>query len=204
MECEEIRNTLVKKQTEIIKRLDVHFLPKSNPSVDTHKFNSRNQLYSGSFENFLAELKEVARDYEFGTFKDRLMKDRRVSGIRDQKVKNRLLRETNLDLTKTMEICRVAEQTEQYIEVMTNKTENLEVGEIHEKNRFTNVNENSMYARRRQEEEIKAQKNYVPGEYRRHLNMNSSGRDDKRDQATRTANGIQDVSNNNRETSDGG
>ncbi|KAG5890094.1 hypothetical protein JTB14_003657 [Gonioctena quinquepunctata] len=99
------------------------------------------------------ELKKIARDCEFGTFKDRLIKDRIVSGIRDQKVKDRLLRETNLDLTKTIEICRVAEQTEQYIKVMTDKTENLEVSEIHEKNRFTNVNENSMYARRQKEKE---------------------------------------------------
>ncbi|KAG5887510.1 hypothetical protein JTB14_036233 [Gonioctena quinquepunctata] len=188
---------------KIIKQLDVHFLPKSNPSVETHKFNSRNQLYGESFENFLAELKKIARDCEFGTFKDRLIKDRIVSGIRDQKVKDRLLRETNLDLTKTIEICRVAEQTEQYIKVMTDKTENLEVSEIHEKNRFTNVNENSMYARR-QKEKRKAQKNYVPGEYRRQLNMNSSGRDDKREQATRTANEIQDVSNKHSRTSDGG
>ncbi|KAG5877003.1 hypothetical protein JTB14_020657 [Gonioctena quinquepunctata] len=187
---------------KIIKQLDVHFLPKSNPSVETHKFNSRNQLYGESFENFLAELKKIARDCEFGTFKDRLIKDRIVSGIRDQKVKDRLLRETNLDLTKTIEICRVAEQTEQYIKVMTDKTENLEVSEIHEKNRFTNVNENSMYARRQKKR--KAQKNYVPGEYRRQLNMNSSGRDDKREQATRTANEIQDVSNKHSRTSDGG
>ncbi|KAG5876270.1 hypothetical protein JTB14_013007 [Gonioctena quinquepunctata] len=86
---------------------------------------------------------------------------------------------------------------------MTDKTENLEVSEIHEKNRFTNVNENSMYARR-QKEKRKAQKNYVPGEYRRQLNMNSSGRDDKREQATRTANEIQDVSNKHSRTSDGG
>ncbi|KAG5870590.1 hypothetical protein JTB14_010834 [Gonioctena quinquepunctata] len=136
---------------KIIEQLDVHFLPKSNPSVKTHKFNSRNQLYSESFENFLAELKEIARDCEFGTFKDRLIKDRKVSGIGDQKVKDCLLRETNLDLTKTIEICRVPQQTEQYIEVMTDKTENLEVSEIHEKNRFTNVNENSMYDRRRHE-----------------------------------------------------
>ncbi|KAG5864706.1 hypothetical protein JTB14_021725 [Gonioctena quinquepunctata] len=33
--------------------------------------------------------------------------------------------------------------------------------------------------------------------------MNSSGREDKREQATRTANEIQDVSNENRRTSDG-
>ncbi|KAG5895295.1 hypothetical protein JTB14_029128 [Gonioctena quinquepunctata] len=128
----------------IIKQLDVHFLPKSNPIVETHKFNSRNQLYGESFENFLAELEKIARDCEFGTFKDRLIENEIV---RDQKVKDRLLRGTNLDLTKPIEICRVAEQTEQYIEVMTDKTENLEVGEIHEEMRFTNVNENSMYHR---------------------------------------------------------
>ncbi|KAG5880756.1 hypothetical protein JTB14_010939 [Gonioctena quinquepunctata] len=133
---------------KIIEQLDVHFPPKSNPSVETHKFNSRNQLHGESFENLLAELKKIARDCEFGTFKDRLIKDRIVSVIGDQKLKDRLLRETNLDLTKTIEICRVAEQTEQYIGVMTDKTENLEVSEIHEKNRFTNVNKNSMYARR--------------------------------------------------------
>ncbi|KAG5870574.1 hypothetical protein JTB14_029721 [Gonioctena quinquepunctata] len=188
---------------KIIKQLDVHFLPKSNPSVETHKFNSRNQLYGESFENFLAELKKIARDCEFGTFEDRLTKNRIVSGIRDQKVKDGLLRETNLDLTKTIEICRVAEQTEQYIKVMTDEIENLEVSGIHEKNRFTNVNENSMNAGRRQEEKIKAPKNYVPGEYRRQLNMNSSGRDDKREQATRIANEIQDVFNKHT-ISDGG
>ncbi|KAG5870812.1 hypothetical protein JTB14_004638 [Gonioctena quinquepunctata] len=60
---------------KIIKQLDVHFLPKSNPNVETHKFNSRNQLYGESVEKFLAELKRIARDCEFGTFKDRLIKE---------------------------------------------------------------------------------------------------------------------------------
>lgn len=169
----------------IVKKLDVYFLPKCNSSVETHKFNSRNQLYGESFEHFLAELKKIARDCEFGTFRDRLIKDRIVSGIRDRKVKERLLRETNLDLTKTIEICRVAEQTEQHIKEMIDKTENLEVSEIkHGKNRMTYVNENSMYARRQE-----------GNQYRRQLNMNSSSHENRREQNVFTKRG---------RTSDGG
>lgn len=38
-----------KDPNKIIEKLDAHFLPKSNPSVETHKFNSKCQLQNETF-----------------------------------------------------------------------------------------------------------------------------------------------------------
>ncbi|KAG5880019.1 hypothetical protein JTB14_037408 [Gonioctena quinquepunctata] len=114
-------------RNKIMKQLDVYFLPRTDHSVKTHVFNSKNKLYGKTIGNFLAAFEKIARDCEFGTLEDRLIKDRKVSGIRHQKVEDRLLRETYLDLSKTIEICRVAEQMENYVKGMRDKTENFEV-----------------------------------------------------------------------------
>ncbi|KAK9721841.1 hypothetical protein QE152_g20006 [Popillia japonica] len=92
----------------------------SNPSVERHKFNTRIQRPDENFDTFLGELKKLEANCEFAQMKDELIKDRIVCGVLEAKIKNRLLREKDLDLTKAMEICRAAEQTEHQVRQLMN------------------------------------------------------------------------------------
>lgn len=108
---------------DIISKMDDYFIPKTNLSVACHRFNTRIQLDNENFDSFLNELRKLAADCDFGTLQDRLIKDRIVCGIKDQRVKDRLLREADLTLTNTVNICKAAEQTEEDIRKLAEKPE---------------------------------------------------------------------------------
>lgn len=93
----------------LIRILDEYYLPKCNPSVETHKFNNRNELPNETFADYFKELKALAVNCDFGTCKER------VSGIKDQIIKDRLLREPELNLTRAIEISKEVERTDEPI-----------------------------------------------------------------------------------------
>ncbi|XP_069114312.1 uncharacterized protein [Argopecten irradians] len=66
----------------------------------------RNQETNETVDQYVTELRNKARTCEFGTLNDSLIKDRLVCGMQDNAVRERLLRETDLDLTKAVELCR--------------------------------------------------------------------------------------------------
>ena len=47
-------------------------------------------------------------------------------GIRDDAVRSRLLRETDLDLQKAVDICRAAEQTRSHMDALKNSTSTID------------------------------------------------------------------------------
>ncbi|KAK9685286.1 hypothetical protein QE152_g38158 [Popillia japonica] len=63
---------------EVVKAFEDYFVPKSNPSVERHKFNTRIQRPGENFDTFLGELKKLAANCEFAQMKDELIKDRIV------------------------------------------------------------------------------------------------------------------------------
>ena len=100
----EIFDTLELTQEEkenydtVMNKLETYFIPKGNQSVESHKFNIRKQGSNEKFDNFLMDLRKLANSCDFGELRDRLIRDRIVSGVYDQKVKDRLLRDPNLTL----------------------------------------------------------------------------------------------------------
>ena len=63
-------------------------------------------------------LRLQAKNWEFGALCEELIRDRIVVGIRDDAVRSRLLRETTLDLQKTIDICRAAEQSKSHLDAI--------------------------------------------------------------------------------------
>lgn len=131
----------MKDPGRIIQKLDAYFIPKTNTSVRRHIFNSRIQLPQENFDGFLNDLRKLAADCEFSTLKNGLIKDQIVFGIRDKKTKDRLLREPDLDLTKAINICKAAEQTELHIKQLVDPTNELKIGEIKRSNMKDRRNE---------------------------------------------------------------
>lgn len=113
--------------TTLKKKLEDYFVPKSNPSVESHKFNTRTQGVGEDFDTYLSDLRRLAANCDFGALKEQLIKDRIVCGIRNSKVRDRLLQERDLNLTKAIEICRAAEQADLQIKQLSGGITKLEV-----------------------------------------------------------------------------
>ena len=99
------------KLAPVIAKFDEYFTPKKNLPYTRFKFFTYNQTNEQNIDEFVTELKSRSRHCEFGTLRDSLIRDRIVAGIQDAKVRERLLRETDLTLDKAITISRAAEAT---------------------------------------------------------------------------------------------
>ncbi|XP_026666956.1 LOW QUALITY PROTEIN: uncharacterized protein LOC113463926 [Ceratina calcarata] len=117
-----------KKLGEVYKAFEDFCKPKVNESVERHVFISRMQNPGENFASFLTDLKKLSASCEFGEIKDSLIKDRIISGITDQRLKSRLLREENLTLKKCTDICKAAELAEIQVKTMKNEEKVDEIG----------------------------------------------------------------------------
>lgn len=88
---------------------EVYIKPKTNVVIERHKFFTRVQQPSEPFDNFVNELQKSIRSCEFGDQEESLLRDRIIIAINDEALQQRLLREPDLSLKKTLDCCRAAE-----------------------------------------------------------------------------------------------
>lgn len=67
------------------------FLGEKNLMVEHYKFNARSQAEGESFYDFSIELSMLAKECNFGDFRETALRDRFVAGIRSQEIKAKLL-----------------------------------------------------------------------------------------------------------------
>ena len=99
----------------VLRKFAEYCQPRKNVPFERYKFNKRTQESGESYEQYKTTLRKLSEACEFDTITpNEILRDRLIFGIYDTKVRERLLRETNLTLIKTDEICRAAESmTEQ-------------------------------------------------------------------------------------------
>ena len=88
----------------LIQRFEQYCKPRKNLIVERHRFLTRNQEQSETIDQYVTELKTLATSCEWGDIKDDLICSRIVSGIVSTRVRERLLRELKLKLTRAIEI----------------------------------------------------------------------------------------------------
>ncbi|XP_050515084.1 uncharacterized protein LOC126890270 [Diabrotica virgifera virgifera] len=132
--CLDVYNTFpnckTSKLEDVLSCFDDHFLPKTNTTMETFKFNSIHQKEGQTIDSFLTELKKQASNCAFicendqckASYADRMIRDKLVLGIHDRQVQRHLLREPAMSLEKMQEYCRSIEVTMQHVELL-NKTE---------------------------------------------------------------------------------
>ena len=127
----DIYNTMTFTLSEVDK-IDVLFTkfedyckPRKNVIMERYKFNIRVQRKDETADQYVTELKLIAKNCKFGSLEDELIPDRLVYGTNSERVKERLLREEELTLNKALKICRADEQSNKQLKVM-----NAE-GEVH-------------------------------------------------------------------------
>ena len=88
--------------------------PLKNVPFERYRFYSTMQEAGESCDHYRTVLRQLADRCEFETITaDPILWDKLVFGIQDSKVRERLLREKNLSLQKTDEICRACKTIEQ-------------------------------------------------------------------------------------------
>ena len=111
----EVYNTLTFTEEEkgkydvVVQKFEDYCTPRKNETYERYIFRCRMQKENETFEQFVTDLKIKSQSCNFGTLSASLIKDQIVIGIADKKVKERLLREYDLDLEKAIQICQAAE-----------------------------------------------------------------------------------------------
>ena len=94
---------------QVIKAFDDHCDPKKSETVERYKFFTRFQEQGESLEKFMTELRILAATCNFEMLHDSLLRARIICGILDSNLREELLKEQSLDLTKCIQMCRAAE-----------------------------------------------------------------------------------------------
>ena len=110
----------------VMRKFDAYCNPKKNVTYERYVFNSRKQLQGEAIEQFVTDIKQKAQTCQFDNLRDSMIRDRIVLGVRSQRVRERLLREDDLDLGKAVKICQAAEVTERQIETLSQKCSDSE------------------------------------------------------------------------------
>lgn len=121
-----------------------YFVPKVNITYERYIFNKCKQGPDETFDEFLTSLRSKTKNCSFNELEDSLICDKIVIGIKDDRIRERLLSEDNLTLVKAIDICRASEQAKRQLssikgsdvgELGAKQVETLKQNEKHNKTR---------------------------------------------------------------------
>ena len=116
----------------VLQKFEEYCHPRKNTVYERYKFWCRNQSGDEAIDKWVKDLRTIAANCEFGDQENSLIRDKIVFGVRDNRTKERMLRESDLTLVKALEICRAAESTKAQMREMTtqSKEESTSVDEL--------------------------------------------------------------------------
>ena len=105
---------------DVLAKFDEYCEPRTQVIYERYRFNNRNQEPGESIASYLTELRTTAKNCQHESITpDEILRDRIVLGIRDDKMRERLLRLNDLALQKAVDLIKAAEQTEQQVKLMS-------------------------------------------------------------------------------------
>ncbi|CAB4009629.1 Hypothetical predicted protein, partial [Paramuricea clavata] len=127
-----------KKIAKVLEKFDEHYEPRKNVTYERYIFFTRAQETCETIDQYVTTLKRLSDTCEFGTLRNTLTKNRIVLGVKNQKIRERLLREPDLTLDKSLDLVRAAERTEMHIKVINDGS--AVHGINHKKSKFNERN----------------------------------------------------------------
>ncbi|RXN31866.1 Retrovirus-related Pol poly from transposon [Labeo rohita] len=107
-----------KNPKAILDALGAYFKPAKNVIYERYMFGCCKQEVDEPIDSFLTRLRERASTCDYKELKDEMIRDRLVLGIANENTRRRLLRERELTLSQSVEICRLAEAMEQRVKTI--------------------------------------------------------------------------------------
>ncbi|KAJ8886149.1 hypothetical protein PR048_012358 [Dryococelus australis] len=133
-------------------------VPTANVSAEHHVFFSRDQKDVETIDTYVTELKKLCQRCEFREMKERLIKYRIISGLRDSEVKTKLLNTEELILDNCIKICKNSEMTQIQLRTVTNGEKAESVNNIHRKAQ-------SYHRKQQGPPEIQSNRGYLEGQW---------------------------------------
>ena len=107
------------KISTLFAKFEAYCKPKQNVTIERYRFNTRVQAKHKTIDQYLTELKLIAKNCSFGELENQLIRDRIVCGTNSEEVRQRLLRVDNLSLDKAISICRAEEESKKSVQYLT-------------------------------------------------------------------------------------
>ena len=114
----------------VIAKFEQYCKPKKNITISRHKFFTQKQQDGQPFTDFVTTLKRLGDECEFQTLKESLVKDMIICGVTDNKLRERMLREADLDLPKAIKLGLAAEETQKHVKDLESSTRVITVNKI--------------------------------------------------------------------------
>ncbi len=102
----EFETSEVDKIKPLIEKFEDYCIPKQNTTMQRYKFNKRVQGDAESVDQYITELRLLAKNCSFGKLQEELIRDRIICGVKSERLQARLLREGDLTLEKAISICK--------------------------------------------------------------------------------------------------
>ena len=93
----------------LVNTLTDHFKPKRLIIVERFKFNTRSQQSNETITDYTVQIKHLAATCQFGNFFKEALRDRLVSGLRDDCIRQKLLTD-ELDFEQSYQRARMLEE----------------------------------------------------------------------------------------------
>lgn len=107
-----LSNEEKKNYKKVIDEFQEYCKPRCNETYERFKFFSRNKHIDESYDSFIKDLKLLAKQCNFESQEESLIRDRLVLGTCDNQLQERLLRTPDLKLVDAEKIVRAAEATQ--------------------------------------------------------------------------------------------
>ena len=101
---------------EIVAVMRDHYHPRPSIIVQRYTFNSRSRKEGESIAMYVAELKKLSTECEYGDSLNEMIRDRLVCGVNDGRIQRRLLAEPDLTFKKAMEIAQAMEAADKNVQ----------------------------------------------------------------------------------------
>ncbi|RLJ22759.1 hypothetical protein DJ031_00295 [bacterium endosymbiont of Escarpia laminata] len=112
--------------TDVLAQFDRYCEPRTQVIYERYRFNNRNQAVDETISAYVTDLRTIAKNCAHEDITpDEIIRDRLVLGLRDDKMRERLLRMNDLTLEKAIDICKAAEQTSAQLQVMQGATQDV-------------------------------------------------------------------------------
>ena len=108
------------KYNKVLAHFEAYFGPRKNINYSRFKFFTHRQEPGQTFDDYLTEMRKLSSDCHLFKLRKSSLRDMLIIGLNDQSLEERLMRESNLDLTKTIDTCRTIEVISSYAHAIQN------------------------------------------------------------------------------------
>ena len=113
----------------LVAELKKHFEPRKVVIAERFNFHRRNQYSGESIAEFVAELRRLSSNCDFGNYLEEALRDRFVCGLRSKVTQKQLLTETDLTLARAVDIAKSMEAKTQKLST-NKKVDSTEVNKV--------------------------------------------------------------------------